>query len=446
MKNILVFGAGRSSSALINYLLNNATNYDWSVTVADANLKLARHKVKDHPKGIATELDVADELPRHNLVSAADLVISLLPPSLHYEVAKDCLRFEKNLLTASYVSAEIQHLDSEAREKGLLFMCELGLDPGIDHMSALKKIEEIKQSGGTLTAFRSYTGGLVAPESDNNPWHYKVSWNPRNVVLAGQGTARFLQNGMIKYQPYHRLFRDFGWIDVPGMGMFEVYPNRDSLHYRKIYGIEEIPTLIRGTIRHKGYCHAWNALISLGLTDSSFVIEDSENLSYRALIESFLPEITEQKNLEERVAKLLGIPVQSTIMDQLRWLGLFGTEKTGIAHASPAMILEDLILKKWKMNELDKDLIIMQHEFEYLSDGKKHFCKSTMCMTGKDAEDTAMAKLVGLPLGIFAKMMMLQSIDLTGVHIPVMREVYEPVLAELSEFGLHFLETKSEWT
>ena len=440
MNSILIIGAGRSSSALINYVLDQAQKEGWFVTVADANVELARKKVGDHPSGRATWLDVNKRNDRRELIDRAKVVVSLLPAHLHLEVAHDCIQLKKHLITASYVSKEMYRLGDEARDRELVFMGEMGLDPGIDHMSAKQKIDEIKEKGGKLIAFRSYTGGLIAPESDNNPWHYKFTWNPRNVVLAGQGTAQYLEEGRYKYIPYNRLFSQHKLVDINGFGEFEMYANRDSLLYRSIYGLEDIPNLLRGTLRYPGFCSAWDALIKIGLTDGSFPILESENLTYHGLLDAYLSTSLQGGTLKERLAAFLNIEVDSQIMEQLDWLGLFSKKKISIAGATPALILEDLLLKKWKLKKEDRDMIVMQHEMEYMLDDEKRLLTSTMVMKGKDDKDTAMARLVGLPMGIFVKLLMKGGIKATGVNIPVMKEVYEPVLKELEEYGVQFLE------
>jgi len=438
MNSILIIGAGRSSGALINYVLDKSREHGWFVTVADADPALADAKVNGHPNGRPAWLDVLKVNDRRELISRADVVVSLLPAHLHVEVAQDCIKLKKHLITASYVSKEMYSLGDEVRDRELIFMGEKGLDPGIDHMSAMQKIDEIKAKGGKILAFRSYTGGLIAPESDTNPWRYKITWNPRNVVLAGQGTAQYLYKKKLKFIPYNRLFREIWNVEVPGMGNFEVYANRDSLLYREQYGLKDIPTILRGTIRYPGYCAAWNALIEIGLTDADFPILDSGKLTYHSLMEAFAPEGT--GSVKDRIAELLNEAPDSEVMQKLEWLGLFSKKKINIENATPALILEHLLLKKWKLEPQDKDMIIMQHEFVYALNGKKHRLTSTMVMKGNGQNDTAMARLVGLPMGIFVGLIADGKIKSTGVQIPVTKEVYEPVLEELKEYGVIFTE------
>lgn len=440
MKSILIIGAGRSSAALIRYVLKQAEEYKWNVVVADANPQLADQRVDNHPNGRATWLDVLKVNDRRDLIGRADVVVSLLPAHLHLEVAYDCIKLKKHLITASYVSNEMYRMGDEARDRELIFMGEMGLDPGIDHMSAMQKINELKEKGAKITSFRSYTGGLIAPESDDNPWHYKFTWNPRNVVLAGQGTAQCIEDGKFRYIPYNRLFKDYYIVNVPEMGEYEAYANRDSLLYRDVYGLTEIPNIFRGTLRDKGFCDAWNALIKIGLTDGSFPIVDSDQLTYHEWMDAYVRKDEPGNSVKERVASLIGEDVNSDVMKKLEWLGLFRKKKIKLPNATPAFILENLLLEKWKLNPKDKDMIIMQHEFEYELNRQKRRLTTTLVMKGNDAVDTAMAKLVGLPIGIFVKLVMHGKIQSTGVHIPVMREVYEPVLEELREHGVIFKE------
>lgn len=447
MKNILILGAGRSANACIRYSLEAAKTHGWFVTVADADVEAATKKIAGHPQGRAVWLDAAKTNDRRDLIGRADVVISLLPPQLHLEVAYDCIALKKHLITASYVSKDIYKLSDEFRNKELIFMGEMGLDPGIDHMSAMQKIDEIKAKGGKITAFSSNAGGLVALENlKKNPWRYKFTWNPRNVVKAGQGTAQYLENGKFKYVPYSRLFLEYRLIDIPGFEEpFEVYANRESLLYREAYGLDDIPSLFRGTIRYRGFCDAWNALVKIGLTDGTYPILDSEKLTYHELMEAYLSKPGRAgASVKERIAELLGESEFSPVMKKLDWLGLFSKKKIGLENATPALILEDLLLQKWKLEPKDRDLILMQHIFEYELEGKKRRLTSTLVLEGHDADDTAMSRLVGLPLGIFAKQVMTGKIVTTGVNIPVKKDIYEPVLEELKTYGVIFSEQDEE--
>lgn len=289
MRKILVIGAGRSSSSLIKYLLDKSTVENLQIIVADVFKQTAEAKIQNHKNGVAIALDVFDNRSRSSAIKNADIVISMLPARFHIEVAKDCILFQKNMVTASYITAEMKALDNEVKKQGLVFMNEIGLDPGIDHMSAMQVIDKIRDNGAKMLLFESFTGGLVAPESDTNLWNYKFTWNPRNVVLAGQGgAAKFIQEGKYKYIPYHKLFRRTEFLNIINSGKFEAYANRDSLKYMKEYGLDDILTMYRGTIRRVGFSRAWNLFVRLGMTDDSYVMEDSEEMSYRDFTNSFL--------------------------------------------------------------------------------------------------------------------------------------------------------------
>ena len=439
MTNILIIGAGRSAGALIDYCLRRAPEMRWRVTVADSDLEAAKRRVGESAHGIAAWLDVTKTNDRRDLIGRSDIVVSLLPAHLHLEVAHDCIRLRKHLITASYVSKELYRLGDEARDRELIFMGEMGLDPGVDHMSAMKTINELRAKGATIDAFRSYTGGLIAPEYDTNPWRYKVTWNPRNVVLAGQGTAHYLERGKLRCIPYNRLFKTTTPVHVAGLGELEMYPNRDSLLYRETYGLEDIPTLIRGTLRYPGYCDAWHALVQIGLTDANFPILTSRQMSYHELMDAYAPRDAGGASVKERIALLVGERPNGPVMRKLDWLGLFRKTRIPIQEATPALILQDLIERKWQLEPGDRDMVVMQHEFEYTLDGLRRRRTSSMVMRGDD-DDTAMSRLVGLPLGIFLRLMSENKIESRGVTIPIMNEVYEPVLAELEQYGVRFSE------
>jgi saccharopine dehydrogenase (NADP+, L-glutamate forming) len=445
MKNVLIIGAGRSSTALINYLLNEAEKYGWFITVADSDFEAAQAKVNGHPNGRGTWLDVLKPGDRKDLMMRQDVVVSLLPAHLHYRIARDCIKYKKHLVTASYVSRDLYRLNPEVLDASLIFMGEMGLDPGIDHMSAKKMIDDIRAKGGKITSFRSYAGGLVAPESDDNPWRYKISWNPRNVVLAGQGTSQYIVKGKYKYIPYNRLFKQYRLIEVPGVGEFESYANRDSLLYREIYGIDNIPTIKRSTLRHPGFCDAWNALVQLGLTSDEYPILESKDMTYRELVDAFLldnPYVT--GTIKERLATFLNIGASSEIIRKLEWLGLFDRKKIGLENATPAKILENLLIEKLHLGKDDKDMIVMHHVFKYKIKRKKFKLQSSMVLKGDDSVQTAMSKLVGLPIGIFVKLILQDKIKETGVQIPVKPSIYNPVLDELKEYGVEFKDILEE--
>lgn len=439
MKNILVIGAGRSAVTLIKYLLQNSDSNNWQVTVADFSEDLAKRAVNDHSNGRAIFFNVSDSDKRENEIMNSDIVISMLPASLHFTVAKDCVRLKKNLVTASYVSQEIAELDEAAKQAGIILLNEIGLDPGIDHMSAMSVIDEIKDNGGELKSFKSFCGGLVHPDYDNNPWNYKFTWNPRNVVLAGQGTAQYIENGDYKYIPYNSLFERVENMEVLDAGVFEGYANRDSLSYRKSYGLDEIPTLFRGTLRRKGYSEAWNIFVQLGMTDDSYKLEESENITNREFVNMFLP-FESDLSCEEKLIKKFNLNFNSDIYKKLKWLGIFSEKMIGIANASPAQILQDICEQKWTLSKQDKDMIVMQHQFEYLQKGQLKKLNSSLLVFGDDPVYTSMAKTVGLPVAIATKLILNGKITSLGVKIPTGKDIYIPVLKELEKYGVNFIE------
>lgn len=441
MKKILIIGAGRSASSLIKYLLDKSESENLELTIADLSVELAQKKTNNHSRAKAIVLDIKNKEDRENAIRSTDLVISMLPAFMHIEVAKDCIKFKKHLVTASYISDEMQALNSQAKENHLVFMNEIGLDPGLDHMSAMKVIDEIRTKGGKMLLFESFCGGLVAPESDTNLWNYKFTWNPRNVVLAGQGgTAKFIQEGKYKYIPYHKLFRRTEFFDVEGYGRFEGYANRDSLKYRSIYGLEDILTLYRGTIRRVGFSRAWNMFVQLGMTDDSYVMEDSETMSYRDFVNAFLPySLTDSVELKTRYQ--LGIEQDDIQWEKLEELDIFNPNKiVGLKDATPAQILEKILSESWKLASGDKDMIVMYHKFGYELNGKKLQIDSKMVTIGEDQTYTAMAKTVGLPVAMVSLQILKGAIKTYGVQLPTQKEIYTPLLKELETFGIEFKE------
>lgn len=439
MKKVLILGAGLSTISLIKYLLKNAEEHDWQIIVGDISEKTALSKISGHPRGSAVLFDICNEQASKQQIAEADVVISMLPAFMHKLVAEKCIEFRKPMLTASYATDEIKALSEKAVEAGIPIFMELGVDPGIDHMSAMKVINRVKEEGGELTSFYSFTGGLVAPEYDNNPWNYKFTWNPRNVVMAGTGVSQYINNGRYKYIPYHRLFDRIIKRSILNYGDFEVYPNRDSLKYREIYDLKDIPSMFRGTIRRPGFAKAWNVFVTLGCTDDTYRIENSENMSYREFINAFMkyqPDVPVEIKLQE-YCKDASDPV---VFEKLKWLGIFSDRKIGLKNATPAQIMQKLLEEKWTMDPQDKDMIVMQHEFKYRLNGKEKMIVSAMAVEGKNQEETAMAITVGTPLAIATKLVLTGVLNRTGVQLPINREIYEPILSELENFGIGFVE------
>lgn len=502
MKQVLLFGAGKSASVLIEYLLLNASQENWQVTIVDADLATAEKKLAGSAHGKAVSFDINNVVERNSYVKNSDIVISLMPPALHFLIAKDCVQFKKNLLTASYVDEQMRSLKNEIENKGLLFLCEMGLDPGIDHMSAKKMIDEIHANGGKIHSFNSHCGGLIAPESDNNPWHYKISWNPRNVVTAGKAGAIFKQNGEIKELEYKELFEAKRYVPIPDFEVLCWYPNRDSLSYIPLYGLEECDTFIRTTLRHPDFIYGWKNVIDTNLTSESQTYntdgktfaqlfkEHMDKNGFNGWLEEKLREqfdstkdllaelvnlVELEKQAEEKGVESveefmvvdeggdlkqididdLKVNAAATLADrmhdasltlkQLFYLGLDDNETlVNKGECSAATILQFALEKKLALQPGDKDMVIMQHEIEFEEENKKFKTVSTLLLTGDDDVHTAMAKTVGLPLGIAAKFILNGTIQLKGLHIPTSKEIYEPVLQELKLYNIEFKERKEQ--
>jgi saccharopine dehydrogenase-like NADP-dependent oxidoreductase len=441
MKNILIIGAGKSSSSLIKYLLDTSDKENLQLTIADISTENAEKLINNHKNGKAIILDVFNKEQRESLIEKSDLVISMLPARFHNQVAKDCITFGKHMVTASYISKEMKELDAAAKAKGLVFMNEIGLDPGLDHMSAMQVLDRIREKGAKMLLFESFCGGIVAPESDNNLWNYKFTWNPRNVVLAGQGgAAMFIQEGTYKYIPYHKLFRRTEFLNINNNGKFEAYANRDSLKYRSVYGLDNIPTMYRGTIRKVGFSRAWNIFVQLGMTDDSYTIENSEHMSYRDFVNLFLA-YSPSDSVELKLRSYLKIDQDDIMWDKLLELDIFNPKKIiGLANATPAQMLQKILEDSWTLEEDDKDMIVMQHLFGYEMNGKNHQIESSLIVLGENQTYTAMAKTVGLPVAIAALKILKGEIKTPGVQLPITKEVYEPILKELENYGIKFSE------
>lgn len=498
MKNILVMGAGKSATSLIDYLTKEQDRHDWQLSVADSNISLAQSKILPGSLAKAVALDASNDEARKSLIEQSDIVISMLPPALHYLVAKDCLAAGKNLLTASYIDDNISQLSAAIAQKGLLFLGEMGLDPGIDHMSAMKLIHQLKEDGAVIKSFISHCGGLVAPESDDNPWHYKISWNPRNVVMAGKGGATFKKDGKAQHMRYEELFDPNRVIQIPGMNYFSWYPNRDSLSYMNIYGLENADTFIRTTLRYPEFCFGWKNIIELKLTDET-VQYNTNGMTLQAFFQQHFSKygfsnwiekqltarFTQTKQLLEKLQQLLEaeqevgaaerkelqefmmVDDNGSLMDinldavktqaaatvagqmheanlsmkQLIYLGMDDdTTYINKGDCSAAEVLQFALEKKLLLHPADKDMIVMLHEIEYEKEGGLHKTSSCLIAKGEDHLHTAMAKTVGLPLGIATKLILEGKINVKGLHIPIIPEIYEPVLSELRENGIAFTE------
>ncbi len=443
MKKILLIGAGRSTPSLLRYLSRVAGLYDWKVVVGDLSKEHAEQMIQGLPNVEAIIFDIHNPSQREVEIAHADLVISMVPARFHAIVAKACVAHGTDMLTASYVSPDIAEMDVDARAKGMLILMECGLDPGIDHMSAMRVMNQISSRSGKLISFETFTGGLLAPNPEkDNPWEYKFTWNPRNVVLAGQGIIKFIHENRYKYIPYHRLFRRTEIIHIPGYGYFEGYANRDSLKYVDVYGLRGLHTLFRGTLRRVGFCKAWDIFVQLGATDDSYEMEHVAQMTHRDFLNSFLS-FNPHDSVELRLAHYLQLDLDSDEMYKLRWLGMFSEEVIGLDQGTPAQLLEHILKKRWTMTEDDKDMIVMWHKFDFEEAGTQRQIQSYMVSIGEDAKHTAMAQTVGLPLGIAAKLILNKQISLSGVHVPILPEVYNPILNELTEAGIRFSEIET---
>ena len=436
MKNILLFGAGKSSTILIDFLGKSCLEKNWKLQICDANFSLAQSKSSPFSCAEAISFDIKDNPKRQQLISGADIVISMLPPSLHFLVAKDCLTFSKNLLTASYIDTNVRSLSDEIEAKGLLFIGEMGLDPGIDHMSAMRIINEIKSKGGTITSFNSHCGGLMAPESDDNPWHYKITWNPINVVAAGSSGAFYKKDGEIVEVLYSKVFADENQlVQVPDIGSLAWYPNRDSLSYVDTYRLHGIRTFIRTTLRYPSFCRGWNKIVHLDLTNKN----DHEEIKSCKTFQDWF-ELKKKKLIQNEDDFKEKDFLDNEFLEQIDFIGLQSQEHLPEPVSNSASLLQFLLEKNLAMKADDKDMIIMLHEIQFELNGKNKQTRSCLTVKGKDKTHTAMAKTVGLPLGIAATLILENKINLTGLHIPVIPEIYQPVLHQLELNGIKFNE------
>ncbi len=442
MDTILILGAGKSTAFLVDYLAETCGKKGRTLILADLDLDAAKARLQNRPGTKAECLDSGDEAKRKELISRADVVVSMLPAFLHPIVAQDCVELGKHFFSASYESETLREMESEIGRKGLFFLNECGLDPGLDHMSAMKIIHGAKENGEEIVSFKSYCGGLLAPESEDNPWKYKFTWNPRNVVLAGQGTSCYIENGNLKYVPYHRLFRRLETIRFSGLGDFEGYPNRDSLSYRRIYGLDDIPTMRRGTLRRAGYCKAWDVFVQLGMTDDSIRMEMPQGTTSKQFLDAFLPYRMDW-SVEEKLGE--AVPdLDFPTFEKLQWLGFFENRPLPKTKGSPAQILQSILEIDWQLEAEDRDMIVMKHLFEIKTPGRLKKVGSSLVCFGQDSAYTAMAKTVGLPLAIAVDLFLDGKIPLTGLHIPILPQIYLPILEELENWGIRFEETTAD--
>ncbi len=436
MSKVLILGAGLVARPLVRYLLG----HDFEVVVASRTVSKAVKLVDNHPMGTAKELNLKDEESLKKEVLKADLVISMVPYAFHTTVARYCIEYKKNMVTTSYVSEAMTNLNDAAKNAGILILNELGLDPGIDHMEAMRIIHEVKNAGGEISSFISYCGGLPAPEANTNPYGYKFSWSPIGVLLAGKNPAEYKKDGEKVSISSEDLFLNSVNIHIMGLGDFEGYPNRNSLPYIDLYGIQSTKSILRGTLRNIGWCATLKKIVDLHLLDQEE--RDWTGFTYASFLRKLMIDPIEQ-NLRRALGQYLNIDENSEIIDRLEWLGLLEDSPLSRTQASPLDIIGDKMLEKLQYEEGERDMIILQHTFEDVyPDGKKERIMSTLIDFGIPNGDSSMSRTVGLPPAIGTRLILEGKINLTGVHIPVIPEIYMPILAELKEIGIEFKENR----
>ncbi len=443
MKRILILGAGQSSPALIRYLLEKSTEYDWKITVADMDLDVASLRINGHPNGTAVQFDANDHEHLEKLVIESDLVANLLAPQFQNNVVNACVTAGVHTVSASYQSPMVPHMHDAAVHKGIIVLNEMGLDPGLDHMSAVDIILKARARGGRIRSFCSYGSGVPAPDSIDNPFNYAITWNPRNVALAGRAGAQYLEDSEIKIVTGHRVFERTWAMEVDGLGRMEAYPNRDSLVYIDHFDLDYAHTMIRGTLRYPGFSETWLPIVKLGLPMDTLHVPNMDTMSWADLVEMFLPMHGKRENLRARAARQMGISPTGSTMDKLEWLGIFSDEPIGLKEGTPADALVDLLNRKLQLPENGRDMVVLLHHFEieYPEEQRSERLISTFVYYGDRDGETAMSKSVGLPAAIAIKRILNGDLTLTGCHIPTNPEIYEPVMKELNdEFGIRFVE------
>ena len=440
MKKVLILGAGQSSPYLISFMLNNAEKYDWFVTVCDRDFALAEKRIANNPRGQALEFDVTDSKLRQSLIKESDIVINLLAPVFQYQVAADCVQFGKHVITASYTDPRVADLNNDAIANGILILNEMGLDPGIDHMSAMRLIEKVRNEGGKIKGFISYGSAVPEPDEELNPLKYYITWNPINVALAGKAGALYMENGKKKVLSHPQVFHRTWAVDVEGVGKMEAYPNRDSLIYTKVFNLGEVETMVRATLRYPGWSEVWRKIIQLGITNETMKIPGLSEMTYKEFTEMFLPLNSAGNDVSKRVANYLGINPTGSIMQKLEWLGLCSDEKIGGKPQTAVDVLVELLKKKLAMPKGKRDLVILMHQIDAeFPGGVKRRYTSLMKDYGTE-EFTAIAKTVGLPAALAAKLVLTDKLLLRGVHIPTHPAIYTQVLEELPKYGITFEE------
>lgn len=435
MKTILVLGAGMVSRPMIRYLLEQP---DYHVIMASRTVSKAEQMIDHHPQGEAFSLDVNDDKKVEDFVSKADIVVSLLPYTYHVKVAEMCIRHTKQMVTTSYVSDAMQTLDKKAKAAGILILNECGLDPGIDHMSAMRIIHDIEKKKGKVISFKSTTGALPAHEANNNPFGYKFSWSPRGVLLASRNAAKWLENDTEVSIPGEFLFENYYLQNVESVGTFENYPNRNSIPYKTIYGLRHAKTVYRGTYRMTGWCETLRAIAALGWLNEELP-KGFNGKTYGDLTRMLIG-VGPDDDLPQKTAKHLGLKPYAAVIKRLEWLGLFGDAQLPNDKNNPLDYLNVLTLQKMSMGPHERDMVVMHHEFIAEYPMKKEYVTSTLVDYGIPDGDTSVARTVALPAAIAVKMILNKQIALTGIHVPVLPEIYNPILDELERLGITFKE------
>jgi len=442
MKRILVLGAGRSAPYLVHVLLAGAEAGGWSLTVADLDESAAQAAVAGHPRGRATAFDMQDEAQVAREFAGAELVVSMLAPTFQLPVARACLAHGCHLVTVSYTDPKVRALHAAARDRGLLFLNELGLDPGIDHMSAAQLVEGFRAGGARVLGFKSYGAGVPAPESIDNPLRYAITWNAVNVAKAGAAGAVYRYMGQTKVVPPHRVFEHTWPVKVAGLGTMEAYPNRDSLEYLATFGLEDVQTMIRATLRWPGFAETFLQLVRLGLTNDPVRLPRLAEHGYRDVVKMFLPLEDRGQHVAMQVANLLGISPTGSILRNLAWLGLFSRDKVRTRGETAAAMLTDLLLEKLVLRPGQRDLVALVHEFDVQwPDGRLEKRVSTLVHEGDAGGFTAMARTVGLPAAVAARLILEGRVAVRGCALPTLPEIWRPTLAALAEAGIAFEET-----
>ena len=443
MREVLILGSGMVAGPIVDYLLER----DITVTIASMELDAAKELLHDHKNGIAVEWNATDLKTLEKMVSEHEIIVSILPYIFHVKVAKKCIKLKKHLLTASYVSRQMERLDEKAKKAGIIILNELGLDPGIDHMSAMKVIDEVRSRGGHIEEFFSFCGALVAPEvADTNPFKYKFTWSPRGILMASSNNAKYMKDGKKVYRKSENLFKDPLILDFPKVGKLEVYPNRDSLHYLDVYSLQKAKTILRGTIRYEGWCDVLTDIKEMKLISDRYIyVKKKTHAQFIAAING-IPFNGDVDQLKSELAEQNNIAEDSPTMKKLEWLGLFDNNtlikvEDGKKEMLPLDIMTNLMIEKMSLGEIERDMVVMQHMFKArYEDGSSEVIRSRMLDFGTLKKQTSIARTVSLPLAIAAKLLLDKKINLTGVHIPILPELYNPILDELEELDIKLVD------